>query len=114
MSKKYTQLSLIQKYQTEAFIKAGMKRKMIAANIGVDSSTVSRELSRNIANRDRTASEYVASNAQRKTDHRHLIKHKDVKFSTEMKESRLFDGFLMKNGVLKSLVLRATKPVNVQ
>jgi hypothetical protein len=31
-----------------------------------------------------------------------------------MKESRLFDGFLMKNGVLKSLVLRATKPVNVQ
>ena len=86
MSKNYTQLSLIQRYQIEALIKAGMKQKMIAANIGVDPSTISRELSRNIAKRGRTAGEYVASNAQRKTDQRHLIKHKVVKFSTKMKE----------------------------
>ena len=63
-----------------------MKHKMIAANIGVDPSTVSRELSRNIAQRGRTAGEYVASNAQHKTDHRHHIKHKVVKFSTIMKD----------------------------
>jgi IS30 family transposase len=86
MSKKYTQLSLIQRYQIEALIKAGMKQNMIAANIGVDSSTISRELSRNIAKRGRTAGDYVASNAQRKMDQRHLIKHKVVKFSTKMKE----------------------------
>ena len=85
MTKNYTQLSLIQRYQIEALIKAGMKQKMIAANIGVDPSTVSRELARNIAQRGRTAGEYVASNAQRKTDQRHQIKHKVVKFSTKMK-----------------------------
>jgi IS30 family transposase len=63
-----------------------MKQKMIAANIGVDPSTISRELSRNIAKRGRTAGEYVASNVQRETDQRHLIIHKVVKFSTKMKE----------------------------
>jgi IS30 family transposase len=67
MTKNYTHLSLIQRYQIEALVKAGMKQKMIAANIGVDPSTVSRELARNIAQRGRTAGEYVASNAQRKT-----------------------------------------------
>ena len=86
MDKNYTQLSLIQRYQIEALVKAGMKQKMIAANIGVDPSTVSRELARNIAQRGRTAGEYVASNAQRKTDQRHHIKHKVVKFSTKMKD----------------------------
>ncbi len=85
MSKNYTQLSLLQRYQIEALIKAGMKQKMIAANIDVDPNTVSRELFRNIAKRGRTAGEYVASNAQRKTDHRHLIKYKVVKFSTNIK-----------------------------
>ena len=55
MTKNYTQISLIQRYQIEALVKAGMKQKMIAANIGVDPSTVSRELARNIAQRGRTA-----------------------------------------------------------
>jgi IS30 family transposase len=63
-----------------------MKQKMIAANIGFDASTVSRELARNIAQRGRTAGEYVASNAQRKTERRHHSKHKVVKFSTKMKD----------------------------
>jgi IS30 family transposase len=59
---------LIQKYQIKASIKAGMKQKMITANIGLDPSTLSRELSGNIAKRRRTAVDYVASNAQWKTD----------------------------------------------
>jgi len=71
--KNYTQLSLVQTYQIESLVKAGMKQKMIAANIGVEPSMVSRELSRNIAHRGRTVGEYVASNAQSKTDHRHHI-----------------------------------------
>jgi IS30 family transposase len=86
MTKIYTQLSLIQRYQIEALIKAGMKQKMIAANIGVDASTVSRELARNFAQRGKKGGEYVASNAQGKTEHRHHTKHKVVKFSTKMKD----------------------------
>ena len=86
MTKNYTQLSLVQRYQIEALLKAGMKQKMIAANIGVNPSTVSRELFRNIAQRGRTAGEYVAFNAQRKTDQRHHSKFKKVKFSTKMKD----------------------------
>jgi IS30 family transposase len=85
MAKKYTQLILKQRYQIEALIKGEMKQKMIAANIGVDSNTVSRELSGNISKRGRTAGEYVASNTLRKTHQRHLIKYKVVKFSTNMK-----------------------------
>ena len=86
MLKKYIHLSLVQRYQIEAFLKAGKKQKMIAKEIGVDTRTVSRELGRNIAHRGRTAVNYVAANAQRKTDQRHSIKHKMTKFSTQMKE----------------------------
>ena len=60
MSKKYTQLSLVQRYQIEAFIKAGMKQKKVAAELGVDPSTISRELRRNTAQRGRTAGSYLA------------------------------------------------------
>lgn len=86
MTKNYTQLSLVQRYQIEAFIKAGMKQKKVAAELGVDPSTISRELRRNTAQRGRTAGCYMASNAQRRTDQRHLLKPKLVKFSLAMKQ----------------------------
>jgi IS30 family transposase len=86
MSKNYTQLSLVQRYQFEAFLEAVMKLKMIAREIGANPSTVSRELSRNIAKRGRTAGNYVADNAQRKTDQRHFYKYKMTKFTSQMKE----------------------------
>ena len=86
MSQKYTQLSLVQRYQIQAFLKAGMKQKRIAQEIGVHASTVSRELSRNITQRGRTAGEYLAENAQRKTERRHELKPKQVKFTNRMKE----------------------------
>lgn len=86
MSKNYTQLSLIQRYQIEAFLKAGKKQIWIAQQIGVHPSTISRELSRNIAKRGRTAGNYVANNAQLKTEHRHQFKPKMVKFTRCMKE----------------------------
>jgi transposase, IS30 family len=85
MSKNYKQLSLDQRYQIEALIKAGMRQKDIAFKIGVHPSTISREMKRNIACRGRTASEYVATNAQRKTCHRHKSKPKQSKFSQAMK-----------------------------
>ena len=85
MSKNYNQLSLEQRYQIEAFKKAGMKQKEIAEHIGVHPSTISRELGRNVASRGRTAGEYHAHNAQRRTDLRHQKKRKMVKFSRQMK-----------------------------
>jgi IS30 family transposase len=85
MSKKYTQLSLIQRYQIEAFIKAGMNQKMIAHEFRVNPSSVSRELRRKIAKRGRTSGHYVAANVQRRTDERHYFKSKLVKFTPEMK-----------------------------
>jgi IS30 family transposase len=71
MSKNYNQLSLEQRYQIEALVKAGLKQKTIAEQIGVSASTICRELRRNTAKRGRTANEYVAINAQRKTNLRH-------------------------------------------
>lgn len=44
MSQKYTQLNLAQRYQIQAFLKAGMKHKRIALEVRVHPSTVSREL----------------------------------------------------------------------
>jgi len=86
MSKNYTQLSLIQRYQIQSFVKAGMKQKWIAQEIGVHASTVSRELNRNTAKRGRTAQEYLAKNAQRRTDQRHRLKSKRIKFTEAMKQ----------------------------
>ena len=75
MSKNYTQLSYEQRYQIEALLKAGLKKKEIALHVGVSPSTISRELKRNTANRGRTSGEYWAKNAIRKTAKRHKEKH---------------------------------------
>ena len=82
MSKNYTQLCLVQMYQIQAFLKVGMKQNSITEAINVHPTTISRELSRNTAKRGRIAGEYVADNAQRKTEQRHHNKPKAVKFST--------------------------------
>ena len=86
MSKNYTQLSLIQRYQIKAFFKVGIKQKVIALENGVHPSTISRELSRNIAQCGKTAGKYLAANAQRKTDNRNFAKPKVIKFSDNMKK----------------------------
>jgi len=85
MSKNYTHLSLNQRYQIEALLNAGLKQKNIAEQLGVSASTISRELSRNVAKRGRTAHAYIAVNAQRKTSLRHRMKPKKVCFTEDMK-----------------------------
>ena len=85
MSKNYTQLNLVQRYQIEALIKSGLRKKLIADQLGVHPSTIGRELKRNTALRGRTSGEYVAINAQRKTDNRHREKAKQVLFSDQNK-----------------------------
>jgi IS30 family transposase len=68
---KFKQLSLHQRYQIEALLKAGQNQTSIATIIGVHRSTISRELSRNIAKRGRTSGRYFAVNAGRRTQIRH-------------------------------------------
>jgi IS30 family transposase len=63
-----------------------MKQKMIAQEIGLNPSTISRELNRNITQRGKTAIKYLAANAQRKADNRHFNKAKVIKFSNNMKK----------------------------
>src|SRR5574343_2012589 len=86
MTKNYTQLSLVQRYQIQAFIKAEKKQKWIAEHLGVTPSTISREIRRNTAQRGRTAGSYIATNAQRRTEQRHQLKPKLVKFDLAMKK----------------------------
>jgi transposase, IS30 family len=49
--KKYTQLSSEQRYQISGLMKAGWKQVQIAVEVGVDKSTIARELKRNKGNR---------------------------------------------------------------
>ena len=63
-----------------------LKQKAIAEQIGFSPSTISRELRRNTAKRGRTANEYVATNAQRKTNQRHSQKPIRVYFDEHVKK----------------------------
>lgn len=83
---KIKQLNLAQRYQIEVLIQADHNQTEIATILGVHKSTISRELSRNIASRGRTSGVYVADNAQRKTSLRHKFKAKYIKFTDELKQ----------------------------
>jgi IS30 family transposase len=50
--KKYKQLTHKERYQIYALIKEGYNYTKIAKNIGVDKSTISREIKRNSSNRN--------------------------------------------------------------
>ncbi len=85
MTKNYSQLTLGQRYQIEALKAAGHNQSSTAKLIGVDKSTISRELNRNVPKRGIGAKKYSASKAQTKTDLRHKIKPKNLSFSAELK-----------------------------
>jgi transposase, IS30 family len=86
MLKNYNHLCLEQMYQIEALFKAGRSQKSIAEQIGVHPSTICRELKRNTPKAGVGATEYRATNAQRRTSLRHLEKPKIIKLSLEVKE----------------------------
>jgi transposase, IS30 family len=90
MTKKYNQLTLEQRYMIEAYIKAGKSQIEIALLIGVHKSTVSRELSRNIPKRGQGAKLYIGTKAQIRTDIRHAVKPKYVKFTDDLKADMLY------------------------
>lgn len=85
--KKYTQLTLSQRYQIEALLQAGLTQTAIALQLDVHKSTISRELKRSIALRGRTSGSYIAINAERKTKDRHRYKNKRILLTEELKQA---------------------------
>jgi IS30 family transposase len=74
----YTQLTEIERYQTQSFLKAGYTQKKVAQELGRHPSTISRELKRNTGLRG-----YRPKQAQRLTDERkHLYTHTRITDST--------------------------------
>ena len=86
MSKNYTQLSLEQRYQIDALLKANQTQKQIAAIIGVHPSTIHREIKRNTPKGGVGAKSYWADNAQRRTNLRHRLKPKNLLFTNPLKQ----------------------------
>jgi len=68
---KYKQLDLQDRHKIHALLEAGQSKTKIAEIIGVQKSTISRELIRNVPTRGLYANEYRPESAQRKTDQRH-------------------------------------------
>jgi IS30 family transposase len=84
--KKYNQLNLENRYQIRALLDAGHNQTEIAKTIGVNKSTISRELRRNVAENEATSNAYCPELAQQMTDRRHQAKPKHRRFSEALKE----------------------------
>ena len=84
--KKYKQLTLSQRYQIQNFLQVGLTQTQIAFELGVNKSTISRELTGNIPGRGQTTSKYIGEHAQRKTDYRHHNKVKSILLTDKLKE----------------------------
>jgi transposase, IS30 family len=85
MTKVYKQLTLEQRYRIAAYIGAGKNQTEIANILGVNKSTISRELHRNMPKRGVGAKIYVAKNAHVKASKRHSEKYKYTKFTLPLK-----------------------------
>jgi transposase, IS30 family len=85
MTKKYKQLTLVQRYKIEAYKLACKSISEIAILLSVNKSTISRELKRNTPQRGKGAKIYVAINAQQKTTKRHVEKEKSGCFTLDLK-----------------------------
>ena len=77
---------MCQRYQIESLIKAGLTQTVIAKQLNVHKSTISRELKRNTPKRGRTAYSYIGEHAQRKTAIRHATKPKQILLNESLKE----------------------------
>jgi len=84
--KKYKHLTQEQRYQIEALLKINISKPQIAKILNVHISTIYREIERNTAKRGRTAKEYKARIAQKRTDNRHKNKFKKIWLTEELKQ----------------------------
>ncbi len=83
--KHYKQLTLSQRYQIQSLLQVGITQTGIADVLGVNKSTISRELKRNLPARGQTAGKYIGEHAQRKTDYRHYNKPKLIRLTSQLK-----------------------------
>ena len=73
MTSNYQHLSQVQRYQIEALKRNGIKQSGIAKELGVNKSTVSRELKRNSTQSVKPPDKYKACNAQILADKRRYV-----------------------------------------
>jgi IS30 family transposase len=107
--KKYKQLCQKQRYTIECMIKIGHSQKDIASVIGVDKSTISRELKRNVNKRGQYAKVYNSTRAQHKAIKREQEKPKRIGISIhhlryirkKLKEERWSPEYISKRGSLE-------------
>lgn len=70
----YKQLVDSQRYQIESYLKAGYSQSKIAQTIGVNKSTISRELKRNGKKRTSNASYVITISKERKSEaYKHTV-----------------------------------------
>jgi len=81
MTKKYSQLSPVQRYQLAALLKAGHSKCFIAKQLGVHKSTIGREMKRNSTSKQK----YAPALAQQFANDRQKDKNHFSLFSIEMK-----------------------------
>ncbi|HYW35896.1 MAG TPA: IS30 family transposase [Balneolaceae bacterium] len=86
---KYNHLDLQDRHKIKALLKAGHSQTKIAEIIGVHKSTISRELSRNVARCGHYAKEYRPRVAQQKTNKRHREKRKHIRFTEDLKQDAI-------------------------
>jgi transposase, IS30 family len=89
MKERFFQLTREQRYKIEVLFNSGITQTQISISLGVHKSTISRELRRNTPQRGFGAKNYLATTAQAKTDLRHHIKPKQIKFTLDLKNQML-------------------------
>ena len=99
---KFKQLSLEQRYQIEALLKAGKNQTETANIVGVHKCTISRELKRNVPKRGYGAKIYCSEKAHKKALFRHEHKTKNHFFSLKMK--RLIKDWMEKDRLSPELI----------
>jgi IS30 family transposase len=103
---KYKQIDLKDRNKIKAQLDGGHSQTKIAEIIGVHKSTISRELSRNVATRGHNANEYRPKAAQRKTNNRHRDKRKHIRFTDDLKQQATQAEVTEKLNMTKSVISR--------
>ncbi|WP_439490093.1 hypothetical protein [Algoriphagus sp.] len=82
---KFTHLNPEQRYQIEVLNKDGYTQTKIVAIVAAYKRTIRRELKRNTGKRDRHSKAYSADVAIHRTQERHRLKRKNIRFTEPLK-----------------------------
>lgn len=84
--KEIISVQLTERYEINRYLNSGNSQTFIADALGVNKSTISWELRRNVPKRGKEANVYDALKAQIKTSNRHITKPKNSKFTIALKK----------------------------